>query len=460
MDQIYEKLASIVGEAYVSNSAEERFIYSRDPGVQLPRNPDYVVIPDSTEEVQKIMLLANEEKIPIVPLGGGLVLSGLSIPQRGGIVLDMKRMNRIIEVNEMSRYAVVEAGTAQGMLKAYLDKHYPKLKHSLPDAPPVATVVGNIAIHGSGHLSQSEGGFHSDMATGMEVVLPTGEIVKLGSCSTVPYWFSRAPLPDLAGLFLGWNGTTGIITKIGVKLYPKPLLKDILIFMTESVESVPDILYRITGTEMAEDVGFGASPMEEALRDLQRTSICIVANSEDEMRFKKKIIRESLKDYYESKEGGFLRIPPDRKGEALEAPVKSVTLWADIVKGGGFEYVGSIMPVEKLPEAYYAGIDIAKKNKAAYLMGARVVGRGHCLMFFYAYPFNRADSENVERSRRALEDANEAALKIGGIPWKAEVPAQHLILKQMEPNTYKLIKRIKKTLDPNGIMNPGNWEVN
>ena len=192
MDRIYDKIAEIVGADYVSNTAEERFIYSRDQGVQEAHLPDYVVLPDSSHQVQKIIQLANEEKIPIVPMGGGLVLSGLTIPLKGGIVLDMKRMNRILEVNDDSHYAVVEAGTSQGMLDAYLKKHHPKLKHSLPDAPPVATIAGNIAIHGSGHLSQSEGGFHSEMVTGLEVVLGSGELVKLGSCSTVSGWFSRA----------------------------------------------------------------------------------------------------------------------------------------------------------------------------------------------------------------------------------------------------------------------------
>ncbi|MDY6845214.1 MAG: FAD-linked oxidase C-terminal domain-containing protein, partial [Thermodesulfobacteriota bacterium] len=213
--------------------------------------------------------------------------------------------------------------------------------------------------------------------------------------------------------------------------------------------------------EMAEDVLFMATPRDAMLQGLQQTMICVPANSEDEMRFKKKIIRESLREYLETKEAGFLRVPPDRKGPLTEAPFKWMTEGADRLKGGGFEYVGSIMPVEKLPDAYLAGIDIAEKKGAPQSgMGARVIGRGHCIMFFYGYSFNRADDENVEITRRALEDANEAALKIGGIPWKAEIPAQHLILRQMEPNTYKLIKEIKKTLDPNGIMNPGNWEKN
>jgi len=122
-------------------------------------------MPDSTEEVRQVMLLANRHKIPVVPLGAGLVLSGLCRALKGGIVLDMKRMNRIIEVNEMSRYALVEAGTSQGMLQAYLKKHHPRLKHSAPDAPPTATIAGNIAIHGSGHISHAHG-FHSDMLNG------------------------------------------------------------------------------------------------------------------------------------------------------------------------------------------------------------------------------------------------------------------------------------------------------
>lgn len=155
---IVERLKAIVGEAYVSDAAEELFIYSRDQGVQDPHEPDWVVMPGGTAEVASVVELARAEKIPVVPMGGGLVLSGLSVPLRGGIVLDMKRMNRILEVNDQSHYAVVEAGTSQGMLDAYLRKHHPGLKHSLPDAPPAATIAGNIAIHGSGHLSQSEGG--------------------------------------------------------------------------------------------------------------------------------------------------------------------------------------------------------------------------------------------------------------------------------------------------------------
>ncbi|MCP4130878.1 MAG: FAD-binding oxidoreductase [bacterium] len=459
MDNILEKLARIIGDAYVSNAEEEKFIYSRDQGLQQPHFPDYVAMPGSTEEVQKIVFLANEEKIPIVPMGGGMVLSGLTIPLKGGIVLDMKRMNRVVEVNETSRYAVVQGGTGHGTLKAYLEKNHPTVKHSLPDSPPGSTIAGNVAIHGSGHLSQSEGGFHSEMVTGMEVVLPTGEIIKAGSCSTVEGWFSRAPLPDLAGLFLGWNGTTGIITRVAIKLYPKPLLEDVLLFLMDDLDKIADVITRLTTTGMVEDLVVVVKSERQWIGKSQLIKAVVTANTDFEMASRKKIIRESLRDYYETKEAGFLPVPMSMKGELLDAPAKNVTAFADTLKGGGFEYVGSIMPLEKIGEASRKGLEIGEKNKVRYSMGARVIGRGHSIMFFNSYAFNRADAESMERAEQALVDSNKAALEMGGIPWKAEAPAQQYILAQMDPETINLMNRLRKVLDPNKIMNPGNWEV-
>lgn len=456
---IHRELVEIVGEEFVSLYQEEKFIYSRDPSVQPAHEPDFVVMPKTTEQVQKIVVLANKEKIPLVPLGGGLALSGISIPQRGGIVLDMKRMNRIIEINEISRYAVVEAGVTTGMLEFYLRKHHPSLRFSLPDAPPSVTIVGNVMIHGSGHLSQSEGGFHSDMVTGMEVVLPTGDIVKLGSCSTVPGWFSRAPLPDLCGLFLGWNGTTGIVTKLGIKLFPRHRFKDVFLFMTEREDAIPDIMWRLVQTEMVEDLKFFVTPKPVVFEGFQITIISIVAHTLGELKLKKQIIRDALRDYWIRKEAGFYPMPALMKRTFMDAPQKNLTSFADVRKGGGFEYVGAIIPVERIPEAYRIGMTLPKKYRITYSLGGRMIGRGHSFMFYYAYPFNRVDEDEIKRVRDAIEETNIEVLKIGGIPWKAEIGGQRLILGYMDETTRQLMKRIKNLLDPNKIMNPGNWEV-
>ncbi|RJP75685.1 MAG: FAD-binding oxidoreductase [Candidatus Abyssobacteria bacterium SURF_17] len=458
MARIYEALAEIVGKEYISDQAEELFIYSRDPGTMDPKKPDYVVLPRTTEEVQAVIHLANREKVPVVPLGGGLALSGLSRPLKAGIVLDMKRMNKILEVNEKSRYVVVEAGVSQGMLQAYLKKNYPHLKHSIPDSPPAATIAGNVLIHGSGHLSQATG-FHSEMLNGMEVVLPTGEICKVGSCSATPYWFSRAPLPDLAGLFLGWHGTTGVVTKLAIKLYPNPALKDVMIFLTENPDHMPDILFKVTGTEMVEDLNVSATQLPDYMEGLQLTLIYVTANTSDELAFKERTIRETLRSYIDEKEGGFMVVPTFAKGRFLEAPLREMTKFSDTKKGGGFEYVGAIMPIELFPKAYRKGVEIAAKYDTPYSMAIRIIGRAHCMMFAYAYAFNRADENDRKNAQRALHESNTVALEMGGIPWKAEEPAQQLILKQMNPETIKLMNKIRAVLDPNGIMNPGNWEV-
>lgn len=458
MEGVYEELANIVGAEYVSNQPEERFIYARDPGTMEPHDPDFVVLPNSTEQVQKIVFLANRQEIPIVPMGGGLTLSGLTRPLKGGIVLDMKRMNRILEVNEISRYAVVEAGASQGMLQAHLKKHHPRLKHSVPDAPPMATIAGNVLIHGSGHLSHAAG-FHSDMLNGLEAVLPTGEIVRIGSCSTSPYWFSRAPLPDLAGLFLGWSGTTGVVTKLAIKLFPDRPFNDVRIFVTEDAELVPDILHRVTGTQVAEDVTAWMTPKPEWARGFQHVNVNYSADTKEELTWKRNLIRSPLRKYIDQKVGGFMMLPSYMKKPFLEAPQTTLTRFADVRKGGGFEYVGVIMPIELFAKAYHLGIEIAERCGTTYSTGTRVIGLGHCMMFYYGYPFNRADASDVERAQKALEETNRAVLEMGGIPWKAEAPAQKQIIQRMEPNTFALMKRLREVLDPKGIMNPGNWQV-
>ena len=100
MEPIYYSLVNIVGEEYVSNQKEELFIYSQDSGMMDPHEPNFVVLPKSTEEVEKIVKLSNIEKIPIVVAGGALSLSGLTIPHQGGIILDLIRMDKVLYLIE------------------------------------------------------------------------------------------------------------------------------------------------------------------------------------------------------------------------------------------------------------------------------------------------------------------------------------------------------------------------
>ncbi|MDY6966243.1 MAG: FAD-binding oxidoreductase [Halobacteriota archaeon] len=452
---VYNSLCEIVGKEFTSNKQEETYIYSRDLGAMERRRVDYVVMPKKVEEVQMIVKLANEEKIPIVPMGGGVTTSGLTMPVKGGIVMDLKRMDKIIGVNEKSRYVIIEPGVTQGQLRSYLEENHPLLRHSMPDAPPIATVTANALVHGSGHLSQRYG-FHSDMINGMEVVLPTGEMIKVGSCSVSSFWFSRAPLPDLAGLFIGWYGTTGIVTKLSLRLYPREEKKDLMAFMTKNPDLIPGIWYNITQLEVAEDVASMYYPA--MFKDLIFGYVCVTGNSDEEITFKKKSIQETFQKYNSRDDFRFTKVVPLKK-LFLKTPLVPITQFADDRKGGGFEYVGPIMPIEKYPEAHRLGLEIASKYDLHFSSMVRVIGRSHSMMFGFAYPFNRANPNEVKRVGEAIQKTNEAVIEMGGVPWKADIYGQRMIVDEMDKNTLNLIKKIRKVLDPNGIMNPGNLEV-
>jgi glycolate oxidase len=459
MAGIYSALAEIVGKDYVAQSPAEKYFYSQDPGLMPRHEPDYVVLPATTDEVQRIIALANEQKVPVVPRGGGLALTGLVIPLHGGIVVDMRRMDRILEVNENARYVVMEGGTSQGKLISYLETHHPNLRHSIPDSPPQATVAGNVIIHGQGRLTQQYG-FNSDMVTGLEVVLPTGEVCRIGSCSTSPYWFSKGPpFPDLSGLFLGWFGTSGIITKLGLKLYPRKKLRDVETFVTDVPTVVPDAVFRLTHTEMVEDINVWFQPYPLMFKGNHHMDVYVTGDTDEELEFKRRMMWSALRDHISSGDAGFMWLTPDVKPTFLEMPQKSIARFADVRKGGGFQYAGPIIPVEKYPECVKKTEELGVKYKLGYSVMARMIGRSHCMMFGFAFTFNRADEDEMSRVTKALDEAAEFALENGGLMWKPTVEEQQAALARMDPNTLQLFKRLRHLLDPNGIMNPGNWEV-
>jgi FAD/FMN-containing dehydrogenase len=451
MDKIYAALVEIIGEDYVSNRAEELFTYSKDLGTSPPQLPEYVAVPRTTEQVSRILRMANREKVAVVPLGGGMTLAGLALPLRGGIILDLKRMDRIIELNARARYVVLEAGTSHGKLTAHLHKHAPYLMHSEPGAPPAATIGGNLAIHGQGDLAHPFG-FNSDMINGLEVVLPTGEICTFGSCAIGCSWYTLHPLPDL-GLFLGWNGSTGIITKVSLRLFPCKKIREMDVFLVEDEALIPEILFELTHVGMAEDLVAWSSAIPPFANQLHHISINVTGDSQEEMEFKRR-------QMFDIKLGKYIRDGVGAIG-AVAQPIErpQISKSADWKKGGGFEYVGSIMPIAAYPECYRRGAEISARHDIPYTVLGRVVGSAHAMMFSWSYAFNRADDRSVGHAREALHETDDLVLELGGTIWKPAVFGQNLLMARMDPNTLQLMKKVKTMLDPNGIMNPGNWEV-
>ncbi|WP_319491613.1 FAD-binding oxidoreductase [uncultured Desulfobacter sp.] len=458
-NSILRSLQRIVGEDFVSNDAEELFLYSKDLGSGRSGRLDYVVVPGSVAEVQKVVEIAGQKKLPLTPVGAGLNLSGLTIPSKGGIAMDMKRMDNIIEVNEFSRYTVVEAGVTIGKLVAHLKKKHPTLRFSVPDAPPTATITANAIFNGSGHLSKY--GVHPEMINGLEVVLPNAEICRIGSCAISPYWFGRSPLPELTGLFVNWFGTTGVATKMSLKLYPRHDMREMLFFRITDPGVIPKAFKRLSATELMEDILILVYRMPGQTDQNNLLIVYVTADNPKEFDLKVALFTELLTH---GKTNEIVSVPkevfPEKFLRDYLAEPKSAMEIADLKKGGGFEYLGVHFPNELIPEAYWKGCKIVERyGFDGPLFTIRNIGIGQGVIFTFMYPFDRSDEKSLANCQNALIDTTQMTLDIGGVPWKPSIAAQQMILKKMDPGTLHLMRTIRRTLDPDGIMNPGQWDI-
>jgi glycolate oxidase len=179
-ERILKELKSIVGEKNATADQHILYAYSYDMSFVKPKLPDYVVLAHTVEEIQKLLKFANKEKIPVVPYTSGTNIGGLCIPERGGIILDLKRMNKIVKLDPEALYAVIEPGVSHGQLADALYKY--NLRFGWPVGPPSSSVSSCAINHGIGHMN-ARYGLNSQEITSMEVVLPTGELVRVGSCA-------------------------------------------------------------------------------------------------------------------------------------------------------------------------------------------------------------------------------------------------------------------------------------
>jgi glycolate oxidase len=237
-DSIIKKLAAIVGPGHLLTSPEECWTYAYD-ATDRAHMPDAVVFPGSAEEIAKIVRLANEHRFPVVPRGAGTGRSGGSVPIQGGVVVVLTRLNRILEISKSDLVAVVEPGVILSRLKNAVEAeglYYPPD----PASADFCTIGGNVAECSGGAVAVQYG-VTRDYVLGLEVVLPTGEIITAGTRTmkgVVGY--------DLTRLFLGSEGTLGIITRITLRLVSKPPARQTLAAgfatLTAAAEAVSLIL--------------------------------------------------------------------------------------------------------------------------------------------------------------------------------------------------------------------------
>ena len=211
-----EKLFKICGKGNVIYEKELLENYACDESNKLLCHaPEIVVKPKNAEQVSKIMELANESLIPVTPRGAGSGIAGAAIPIFGGILLSLERMNKIIEIDRVNRVAIVEPGVITNDLCKKVSEEG-LFYAGYPMSVGASSIGGNVATNAGGGKVIKYGNTRKHIL-GLEVVLPTGEILEIGGKFRKSTWGY-----DLLNLLIGSEGTLGIFTKIVVNLIPLP----------------------------------------------------------------------------------------------------------------------------------------------------------------------------------------------------------------------------------------------
>jgi len=470
-DMVLDELVSIVGKDNATAAKHIRYAYSYDLTFVKPKLPDYVVMATTVEEIQGIMRLANREKIPVVPYTAGSNIGGLTIPERGGILLDLKRMNKIIRIDTESHYAVIEPGVSHAQLAMELYKH--NLRWSWPVGPPTGSVSSNILCHGIGGLS-GRYGLASEEMTGMEVVLPTGELIRVGSCAIrEDAWHSLLPLPQLDGLFKGWLGSTGVVTKMGTRVHPIPPILKVFTVSTHNIEDMTSYMVNLSNYEICDDLTavswwLSQVPIPYPYRpkpDGVPEWYCFGATyswTEKEKEAREEIWQHVLDE--EKKKGSsieYAEYPEEALKARTQLPSRIVGSTKNYTKmaGGGISWPGTFTPAKKWPEVYNKWKEILIDHNLSPATRATNYRGVHYGMLRAMIPFNKQSPEETENARHAIVECLKVDLDAGGIPYKPPVDFAIEINKRAHPGYLSLLKRVKQMLDPNDIMNPGKLGI-
>ena len=246
-DEIKRRLSEIVGESNISDADINLLAYTKDSSLigmnwtiqgKIAGLPDFIIWPDTIEQISAILKLANEEKIPVIPYAEGSGVVGGAIPIYGGIIMDMKKFNEILEINDKDLTVTAQTGINGMNLERYLNAKGYTTGH-IPQSLYTSSLGGWIAHRAAGQFSTKYGKIE-DIVLGMEVVLPQGDIIKFKT-------IARASTgPQLDKLFIGNEGTLGIVTKATLKIWPYPEKRALISYafptIEDSFEAVREVL--------------------------------------------------------------------------------------------------------------------------------------------------------------------------------------------------------------------------
>ena len=454
IDSIADEFRSIVGYEWFLDTPEDLVVYSYD-GFLPEFKPSGVIVPGDRDEISKIMGVANREKINIIPRGAGTNICGSSVAREGGIIIAFHRLNKILEIDRESMCAVVQPGVVNADLQKAV-AGYGLMYPPDPASMFVSTIGGNVALNAGGPRGVKYG-VTRDYLLGLEVVLPSGEVINTGGKA-----LKNASGYDLTRLMCGSEGTLGILTEIIIRLVPLAPARATLQAIYSDLDDA--------ATTVSAIIGSGIVPATLELID--RTVLDVISDYGG-ARFSKEAEalllievdgEESLVEAQGKRIEEFCKERGAVQVERASTPEEAEKLWQ--ARRTAFGAVASLrpncivedatVPVKMLPAMIRKIVEITKKYdlKIGVLAHAGD-GNLHPLIMT-----DLRDREEMARIDKAMEELYETAIGMGGTlsgEHGIGIAKDRFMGMEFNEASIELMRGIKRVFDPNNILNPGSF---
>jgi glycolate oxidase len=457
MDEKLEKaIVDIVGEDHYTRHIIDLVSYACDASEHCNR-PLCAVFTDTTEQIVELMKLANREKVPITPRGAGTGLSGMAVPIRGGIILDLSRMNKILKISIEDRIAVVQPGVIYANLEKALAPHgffFPPD----PASGKVSTLGGNVATNAGG-LKGAKYGTTRDYVLGLQVVLPDGRVMRTGSKA-----MKSVSGYDLTRLFVGSEGTLGVVTEITLKINPRPTATSTALATFDNLEdaglainqimhsgiipSALEILGRETISAINQNTDLNLPEVDamllvetdgytEAETVFQMEKVIGIFKANHPREVKEAKTETEVKDLWAARKSAYAVLSRIKTSSVLEDVTVPMTHITELLKG-----------IQNISLKHQ--IQIATFGHAGD-------GNLHPQILYDGY-----DPDQVERMEKASADLFELAIGLDGT-----LTGEHgiglskapFMTLEHDPVAMDMMRTLKRTIDPNNILNPGKMAL-
>lgn len=477
-----EELTGIVGSENFSDDTEVLKTYSRDFSLIPPGMPNYVVKPKDSQEVQKVIQFANEKSIPVVLTSSQVHFNGASIPRQGGIILNLTRMNRILEVDKLNRRVRIEAGVNWEQLTDELEKQGCRMIMPLLPHPMRSVVTDYLerevptnTVYDYGEPLQS-----------MEVVWPTGEIFRTGSASVTGYPDSPSKGANPAGpgidfyrFLQGAQGTFGVVTWANLKIEHKPRIDKVYFAPISDLDYAIEFLYRVLRLRVGQEclllnnVNLASIIAENWPDDFEKlqaqlppwTLIMVISGMlrrpEEKIQYEEetldRVIRNEFPDLSLSESlPGFPGLSKKMLPILRRPWNKDLPYWKN-------RYQGACQSIFFIARPVRASIFINRVAEVAAVYGYPISDIGcylqpiehnrACYLEFNLF-YDPDDSSAVEGIRSLYSEAVHVLLDEGALFTRPYGELAPLVYDKAAAYTMTL-RRLKKVFDPNNIMNPG-----